>query len=140
MNCPSKDNELLIKCCANFGVCSFGWRVAHVANTSLDGNPTLWQRLKISYLRNFKHLIIENKSVPTKFSDFIKGVLKLFLAAFFSGAVLIYFVNLAIKPKTTETETQLKELNQNLETVSKQLDKISDSKTKQILRSIEKHK
>lgn len=124
--------------------------------TSLDGNPTLSQRLRISYLRNLKHLVIENKWTPTKFSVFISGVLKLILATCFSGAVLIYLITRMTKPSTTETETQLKEVNKNLETVSTQLDKISESnaniknisisadsivvKTKEILKSIKKHK
>lgn len=128
--------------------------MAYMECTSLDGNPTLWQRLRVSYLRNFKHLVIDNKWTPTKFSGFIQGVFKLMLAACFSGAVLIYFINVATKPKATETDTQLKEVNKNLETVSKQLDKISESnaelksisitadsiavKTKEILKKIEK--
>jgi hypothetical protein len=130
--------------------------MAYMEYTSLDGNPTLWQRLRISYLRNFKHLVIDNKWTPTKFSVSINRIRDLVVAACFSGAVLIYFVNVTTKPKTTETDTQLKEVNKNLETVSKQLDKISESnadlrtisittdslvvKTKEILKSIQKHK
>lgn len=132
--------------------------MAYMECTSLDGNPTIWQRLRISYLRYFKHLVIDNKWSPTKFSDSISRILDLVVAACFSGAVLVYFVNLTTQSKTTETDNQLKEINKNLETVSKQLDKISDSnsnsdiktisisvdsielKTKQILKTIEKHK
>jgi hypothetical protein len=130
--------------------------MAYMECTSLDGNPTLWQRLRIWHLRNFKHLIIDNKSTPTKFSAFIQGVFKLVVAACFSGAVLIYFVNLATKSQTTETDTQLKEVNKNLVIVSKQLEKISEDnakiktisiatdslvvKTKQILKSIQTKK
>ncbi len=132
--------------------------MAYMEYTSLDGNPTLWQRLKISYLRYFKHLIIDNKWTPTKFSASISRIRDLVVAACFSGAVLIYFVNVTTKPKTTETDTRLKEVNKNLETVSKQLDKIPDInsnadiktisisvdsielKMKQILKTIEKHK
>ena len=101
--------------------------MAYMECTSLDGNPTFWQRRRISYLRNFKHLVIDKKWMPTRFSAFIQGVIKLASAACISGAVLIYFVNLATKPRTTETETQLKEVNKNLEAVSKKLDKISES-------------
>lgn len=128
--------------------------MAYMECTSLDGNPTFWQRRRISYLRNFKHLVIDKKWTPTKFSGFIQGVLKLASAACLSGAVLIYFVNLATKPQTNETDMQLKEVNKNLQTVSKQLDKISESnsdlktisittdsiakKTNDILKTIEK--
>lgn len=130
--------------------------IAYMECTSLDGNPTFLQRLRISYLRNFKHVVIENKWTPTKFSTSISRIRDLVVAACFSGAVLIYFVNVSTKPKTTETEAQLKEVNKNLENVSKQLDKISKSnidiktisittdsiatKTKEILKTIEKHK
>lgn len=97
---------------------------AYMECTSLDGNPTRLQRLRISYLRNFKYLVVNEKFTPTKFSGFLKGVFKLVLAACFSGAVLIYFVNLTTKSKTNETDIQLKEVNKNLETVSMKLDKI----------------
>lgn len=128
--------------------------MAYMEYTSLDGNPSKIQKLQVWYLRNFKFLIMDNKLTPTKFSGFIKGILKLVLAAVCSGAVLIYLVTRITKPSTTETENQLKEVNENLQTVSKQLDKISNSntdiktisinvdsievKTKQILRTIEK--
>ncbi len=143
-----KDNSYLMKLWNDFN--------AYMECTSLDGNPTLSQRRRISYLRKFKHLVIDNKWTPTKFSSFIQGALKLVLATCFSGAVLIYFVNLTTKTKATETDTQLKEVNKNLEIVSKKLDKISESnaniktisiaadsivvKTKEILKSIDKHK
>jgi len=129
--------------------------MAYMECTSLDGNPTFWQRQRISYLRYFRHLVIDNKWTPTKFSAFIKGVLKVVVAACFSGAVLIYLINDMTQPSTTETDTQLKEVNRNLETVSKQLDKLSESnvdirtisiavdsivvKTKEILKLMEKH-
>ncbi|MBL7818608.1 MAG: hypothetical protein JNL70_26650 [Saprospiraceae bacterium] len=99
--------------------------MAYMECTSLDGNPTLWQRLRISYLRYFKHMVIENKWTPTKFSTLIEGVLKLVLSACLSGAVLIYFVNYVTKPKVTETEIQLKEVNKNLINVSDKLNEIA---------------
>lgn len=129
--------------------------IAYMECTSLDGRPTLLQRLRISYLKNFNHLVVDNKWAPTKFSVFMKGVLKLVLAACCSGAVLIYLVNHMNKPTTTETDNQLIEVNKNLVTVSKQLDKISESntniknisvatdsiavKTKVILETLKKH-
>jgi hypothetical protein len=100
--------------------------MAYMEYTSLDGNPTIWQRLKISYLRNFKHLVVDKKWQPTKFSEFSKDVLKWILTVGLSG-VIIYFVTLFTQPKTTETEIQLKEVNVNLESVSKELDEISNS-------------
>lgn len=128
--------------------------MAYMECTSLDGNPTLSQRLRISYLRNFKHLVVDNKWTPTKFSLFIREVFKWVLTVGLSGTI-IYLVTIMTQPTSSQTEIQLKEVNKNLEIVSKQLDKISDSdsdiktisitvdsvelRTKQILKTIEKH-
>jgi hypothetical protein len=101
--------------------------MAYMEYTSLDGNPSKIQKLKVWYLRNFKFLIMDNKLTPTKFSVFIKSVLKMVLTAVFSGAVLIYIVTNMTKPSTTETENQLKELNKNLENISKYLDSIPNN-------------
>ncbi len=98
--------------------------MAYMECTSLDGKPTFAQRTRISYLRNFKHLVVDNKWTPTKFSLFNKEVLKWVLTVGLSG-VIIYIVTLLTQPQTTETEIQLRQVNKSLETVSKQLDKIS---------------
>jgi hypothetical protein len=129
--------------------------IAYMECTSLDGKPTFYQRLRISYLRNFKHLVIDNKWRPTKFSEFTKDVFKWVLTVGLSG-IIIYVLTQVTQPPTTETEIQLKEVNKNLEIVSKQLDKYSEgnsdlktisittdsiaAKTKEILQVVEKHK
>lgn len=130
--------------------------IAYMENTSLDGKPTFYQRLRIWYLRHFKHLVIKQTWTPTKFSKFIERVLKIATTVCFSGAVLIYLINVMTKPNTTETEILLREVNKNIETVSSQLDNISKSnadiktistttdtiavKTEEILKTIEKIK
>lgn len=130
--------------------------ISYMEYTSLDGKPTYSQKFRIWYLRQFKHLVIKQTWTPTKFSEFIKRVVKTSTSVIFSGAVLIFLINLMTKPTTTETETQLKEVNKNLETVSTQLDNISKNntdiktistttdsiavKTKEILKTIEKIK
>lgn len=107
--------------------------VAYMESTSLDGKPTYPQKLRIWYLRHFKHLVIKQTWTPTKFSKFIERVLKIVTTVFFSGAVLIYIINTMTKPSMTETEIQLREVNKNIQTLSTQLDRISksdiDSKT-----------
>lgn len=129
--------------------------MAYMESTSLDGNPTFLQRQRVSYLRTFKNLVVDNKWTPTKFSVFVREVFKWVLTVGLSG-IIIYVLTQLTQPKTTETEIQLKEVNRNLETVSKQLDKISegksdlknisittdsiDVKTKEILKTIEKQK
>lgn len=122
--------------------------MAYMEYTSLDGNPTLWQRLRISYLRNFKHLVVDKKWQPIKFSEFSKDVLKWILTVGLSG-VIIYFVTLFTQPKTTETEIQLKEVNKNLDNISNsstELNTISiaidsiENKTNQILKTLSNKK
>ena len=91
----------------------------------------------------------------TKSSVFIREVFKWALTVGLSG-IIIYALTQLTQPKTTETEIQLKEVNRNLDTVSKHLDKISEGnsdlktisittdsiavKTKEILKTIEKQK
>lgn len=101
--------------------------IAYMEKTSLDGKPTFYQSLRIWYLRQFKHLVIKQTWTPTKFSKFIERVLKIATTVLFSGAVLIYLINVTTKPSTTETEILLREVNKNLETVSSQLDSIHKS-------------
>lgn len=129
--------------------------MAYMECTSLDGNPTFLQRQRVSFLRTFKNLVVDNKWTPTKFSVFVREVFKWVLTVGLSG-IIIYVLTQLTQPKTTETEIQLKEVNRNLETVSKQLDKISEEnsdlksilittdsiavKTKEILKTIEKQK
>jgi len=129
--------------------------MAYMECTSLDGNPTFFQRQRISYLRTFKNLVIDNKWIPTRFSVFTKEVLKYVLTVGLSGFI-IYLVTLLNQPMNEKTEKQLEKVNKNLEKVSTQLDKISESnsdiriititmdsiniQTKEILKAIEKHK
>lgn len=140
-----KDEKFIIK----------QWKdlMAYMECTSLDGNPTFWQRRRISYLRNFKHLVIDSKWTPTRFSLFNKEVFKWVLTVGLSGTI-VYLVTLMTQPTKTQTEIQLKEVNENLRRVTNQLDKISESnkkaisittdsiklKMEQILKAIEKHK
>lgn len=130
--------------------------VSYMEATSLDGKPTRLQKIRIWYLRQFKHLVIKQTWTPTKFSEFINRVMKTSTSVIFSGAVLIFLINHMTNPTTTETETQLKQINQNLEKVSTQLDNISNNntvlkevpatidsiavKTKEILKTIDKNK
>lgn len=129
--------------------------IAYMEHTSLDGNPNILQRLRVSYLRIFMHLVIDNKWTPTKFSVFGREVFKWVLTVGLSG-VIIYFLTQLSQPKATETEIQLKEVNRKLEMVSKQLDEISEGnthfknisitadsigiKTKEILKKIDEQK
>jgi len=90
--------------------------IAYMECTSLDGNPTLFQRLRISYLRTFKNLIIDNKWTPTRFSSYCKDILKFVLTVGLSGFI-IYLVTL-LNQSETNTEKELKEVNKKIKEVS----------------------
>jgi len=129
--------------------------MAYMESTSLEGNPTFLQRKRVSCLRIFKNLVIDNKWTPTKFSGFVRDVLQWFLTVGLSGSI-IYALIQWTQPTTTETEIQLEKVNKNIETVSMQLNKISEGnpdlkiisitldsisvKTKEIVKTIEKYK
>lgn len=99
--------------------------------TSLDGKPTYIQKLRVNYLRFFKHLVVDKNWLPTKFSKFSLDVLKWVLTVGFSG-VILFAVSYFTQPKVTETEIQLKEVNKKLEVISKQIEKktIDTNRTK----------
>lgn len=103
--------------------------MAYMECTSLDGNPTFKQRMRISYLRYFKHTVVDKTWLPTKFSDFTKELLKWVLTVGLSG-VIIYMLTTLSQPNTTESEIQLKTVNKKLEIISKQIDNISESSEK----------
>lgn len=94
--------------------------IAYMECTSLDGKPTYFQKLRVDYLRFFKHLVVDKNWMPTKFSKFSLDILKWVLTVGFSGAIL-FAVSYLTQPKITETEIQLKELNKKIEIISKQI-------------------
>lgn len=98
--------------------------IAYMECTSLDGKPTYLQKLRINYLRFFKHLVIDKKWMPTKFSKFSINLLKWVLTVGFSG-VILFAINYFTQPKITETEIHLKDANKKSDTISKQIEKKS---------------
>lgn len=92
--------------------------MAYMECTSLDGNPSRLQKTRIAYLRTFKHLVMDGKWTPTKFSVFSKEVFKWVVTVGLSG-IIVYLVTLATRPDTTETEIPLQKINKNLETILK---------------------
>lgn len=95
---------------------------AYMECTSLDGKPTYSQKLRIKYLRFFKHLVIEKNWMPTEFSKFKTDIVKWVLTVGFSG-LIIFAITYFTQPKITETEIQLKEINKKLEKIYKQIEK-----------------
>lgn len=94
--------------------------IAYMEYTSLDGKPTYLQKLRVNYLRFFKHLVIDKHWMPTKFSKFSLDILKWILTVGLSGAILLA-ISYLTQPKITETDIQLKKVNKQLEIISKQI-------------------
>lgn len=62
--------------------------MAYMEVTSLDGNPTLWQKLKVWYYRNFKYVIEDNKELQLRYVSFLKKVGTWVLTIGCSGLVI----------------------------------------------------
>lgn len=62
--------------------------MAYMEVTSLDGDPTLWQKLKVWYYRNFKYVIIDNKELPLRYVSFLQKVGTWVLTIGCSGLVI----------------------------------------------------
>lgn len=46
--------------------------MAYMEVTSLDGDPTLGQKLRVWYYRNFKYVVEDNKELPLRYVSFLK--------------------------------------------------------------------
>ena len=80
--------------------------VAYMECTSLDGNPTISQKIRIAYLRTFKHLIIDSKWMPTRVSNYSKDVLKFVLTVGLSGFIIYLVTIFSTRQKENKIEQQ----------------------------------
>lgn len=89
------------------------WRafMAYMEVTSIDGAPTFWQRIRVWYYRNFKHVVIDKKSVPLRFLGFFKKVGTWVLTVGFSGLV-IFLLQLWLSPNPSEHQN-IKDIRQS---------------------------
>lgn len=62
--------------------------MAYMEVTSLDGDPTLLQRLKVWYYRNFKYVVEDRKELPLKYVSFLKKVGTWVLTVGCSGLII----------------------------------------------------
>jgi hypothetical protein len=100
--------------------------MAYMEMTSLEGKPSWVQKRRISVLRKTKHLVIDTKWMPTRFSVSLNKFWKGVATVFFSGAFFVFIMNKVYQP-SLETETQLQLINKNLEIVNSQLNHISEN-------------
>lgn len=90
--------------------------ISYMEVTSIDGNPTPCQRLRVHYLRYFKHLVIDNKYINTKFSIDIKQIFKWVFTVGISGCI-IYLFTLVLQPSSDETNKHLEKISHQLESI-----------------------
>lgn len=102
--------------------------IAYMECTSLDGQPNFCHRFRIKYLRIFRHLTVKEVFQPTKASVFGMDVLKWVFTVGLSG-LLVFFVTKYSPSPDVQTE-QLKQVNKNLEEISKQVNKLSPDNRK----------
>jgi hypothetical protein len=111
--------------------------IAYMESTSLDGNPSLFQRMRIFYLRTFKHLIIDNIAKPTRLSKYLKDTIK-FVASVGLSGFIVYFITLCLQNENDKLiKKQIDITNKLINSVSLKLDSVPNSqsllKTLQVL-------
>ena len=102
------DPSKLLKKCFQYRC----WRVfmAYMEVTSLNGDPTIAQRLQVWYLRKFKCTFEDKKQVPVKFMTYTKKVGTWILTVAFSGlAIFLLQLWLQQNPSEHENVKEIKE-------------------------------
>lgn len=98
--------------------------MAYMEVTSLDGAPTIFQRMHIWYLRNFKQIVIDKKSAPIRFHMFLKNVGTWVLTVGFSGLV-IFLLQLWLSPNPAEHQN-IQDIKQSVIETKKIIDGIKE--------------
>ena len=84
--------------------------MAYMEVTSLNGDPSIAQRLHVWYLRKFKCTFENQKQMPVKFVAFVKKVGTWFLTVAFSGlAIFLLQLWLQQNPAEHENVKEIKE-------------------------------
>ncbi len=100
------------------------WRafMAYMEVTSIDGAPTLYQRIQVWYYRNFKRVVVNKKSIPPRYLLFLNKVSTWVMTVGFSGLV-IFLLQIWLQPSPSEHKNILDVKNsvQNVEKTIKQL-------------------
>ena len=100
--------------------------IAYMESTSLDGNPSFIQKVRISYLRTFKHLIIDKKAKPTTISKYLKSTAKFVVSVGLSGFI-IYLITLFSQRESDKLiNEQIHITNKLIDCVLIKVDSIAD--------------
>ncbi len=98
--------------------------MAYMEYTSLDGRPTIKQKLIVWYLRNFKQLIIDKKWTQSKAESFIQETMKFVFTVGLSGFIIFavtYFIELR---RDSKLEDQLNSTKESIDSLSEGIDSL----------------
>lgn len=112
--------------------------MAYMEVTQLDGNPKIAQKIYIWFLRNFRHLVVNEEWQPIKFVVYYKKFGLWFLTVAFSGlAIFLLQIWLIPSPSDHDNVTIIRdktiELNDGIDTLQKELKGIRDNQDSIIL-------
>lgn len=90
---------------------------AYMAVTCSESLATLFDRLTVFYLRNFKQLFINNAVQRSKFFKIIKKALTIIFTVGFSGFCLAFIPFFSNSKQFNELTNEVKEINQQLQQI-----------------------
>lgn len=99
--------------------------MAYMEVTSLDGDPSIWQRFRIWQLRTSRRLILDTQITSTRLSKWAERMLFWFVTVGCSGIIVAYISFKFLQPPSpSPTENKLDAVNRNLEAIIKQIDQL----------------
>lgn len=106
----------------------WNYLIAYMESTSIDGNPSNWQKLKVWWLRHSHNMVIDNVHQPTRRSVFWKKIWQFVLTVGLSGFVFycLQFTYSIIKPDNTQQQYN-EEVIQHIDSLRDAVKTSSDS-------------
>lgn len=106
----------------------WNYLIAYMESTSIDGNPSNWQKLKVWWLRHSHNMVIDNVHQPTRRSVFWKKIWQFVLTVGLSGFVFycLQFAYSIIKPDDTQQQYN-EEVIQHIDSLRDAVKTSSDS-------------
>lgn len=110
----------------------WNYLIAYMESTSIDGNPSNWQKLKVWWLRHSHNMVIDNVHQPTRRSVFWKKIWQFVLTVGLSGFVFycLQFAYSIIKQDNTQqqyNEEVIQHIDSLRDTVKTSSDSISQT-------------
>lgn len=91
--------------------------IAYMECTSLEGRPTWYQKMRIYYLKQVRHLVVDKKWQPRKISILFNDILKWVFTVGLSG-LIIYFLT----PSQSSNEKYFIESNNTLKSIKNNIE------------------